>query len=100
MIRIHTVYELTGYIYDNPTFDIGSQGISIKFQLIPDPICGTPYLSTEMALINVMVYKRYFLHLDFENWRKDIRLSEKGFLCDLEYEIEGQENTWRFVLLL
>lgn len=100
MIRILKIESYTGFILDNPVWVTVPGLIKIKFLLVPDSTNGVPYLSNEMAMINVMVFKRDIIQEDIDKWIKGARISETGFLCDYEQENEGYIDKVRFVLIL
>ncbi|MCH5234262.1 MAG: hypothetical protein J1E16_03140 [Muribaculaceae bacterium] len=100
MIRIFDVIEIKGFIFGYPEWDLNNDGMEIKFLLVPDSTNGIPYLSNEMAMINVMVFKRDIIQEDIDKWIKGARISETGFLCDYEQENEGYIDKVRFVLIL
>ena len=100
MIRIYKILEVKGQILGYPDWDVNNDRMEIKFPLLPDSISGVPYLSSEMALINVMVFKRDITQKDIDKWIKGARISETGFLCDYEQENEGYIDKVRCVLIL
>ena len=100
MIKIYNVLGVKGYILGYPDWYVKNDGVEIKFPLIPDSTSNVPYLNTEMAMINVMVFKRNITQEDINKWVKGAKISEAGFLCDLEYEENGKIEAIRIILIL
>ena len=102
MIRIHKVLDVKGRIFEQPNWNINNNGMEIKFRLVPDKKSELPYfnLCYDLVLTHVMVFKRNIYHEDLDKWVKGTYLSETGFLCDMESEINGKDGTIKFVLIL